>query len=294
MRFLQTNQRELGPDFPKVDEGNFLGDFMRIKIIDKFLSNRDFWKASFICWILLGIIISVFDSSLKYNYIYVICANCLLFGQVKAYESLMRKESTLKVSISDNRVGDTSLFSILNKYGSYLNTRYSIFICFAIGLIYFVSLISLGALTLSKLITIYSGISLVLTVFIAMQLYLKYVLYILSLREISKLDFTPLVSSSSADSSKPDWIVKFTDVMSLFSNYFGMLGITYAMLFHLTTSLSSIDSTSSMDSTYSSIAFLVTWSIVFMFICIGYLVFDYLWNGYTKDILNKLDSDKAV
>ena len=44
---------------------------MEIKIIDKILSQKCFWTIIFTCWVFIGIIVSIFDSSLKYNYIYV-------------------------------------------------------------------------------------------------------------------------------------------------------------------------------------------------------------------------------
>lgn len=44
---------------------------MEIKIIDKILSQKCFWTIIFTCWVFIGIIVSIFDSSLKHNYIYV-------------------------------------------------------------------------------------------------------------------------------------------------------------------------------------------------------------------------------
>lgn len=38
---------------------------MEIKIIDKILSQKCFWTIIFTCWFFIGIIVSIFDSSLK-------------------------------------------------------------------------------------------------------------------------------------------------------------------------------------------------------------------------------------
>ncbi|WP_424554615.1 hypothetical protein [Streptococcus agalactiae] len=263
---------------------------MEIKIVDKILSQKCFWTIIFICWIFIGIIVSIFDSSLKYNYVYVLGVNSLLLVQVITYKNLMKKEINLKTSISGTKVNNLPLFPMLSKYSSYLNKWYSISICFTIGLIYFVSLILLEVLTLHELITIYGAITLILTVFIAIQLYLKYILYILSLRKISKLDFISLVPFSLHNPSESDWIVKFTDSMSSFSNYFGILGIAYTALFYLTTPLSAIKFTDNklVIDTPNNLVFLITWGIIFILIGFGYLIFDYLWKRYVKEIINKI------
>lgn len=263
---------------------------MEIKIVDKILSQKCFWTIIFICWIFIGIVVSIFDSSLKYNYVYVLGVNSLLLVQVITYKNLMKKEINLKKSISGTKVNNLPLFPMLSKYSSYLKKWYSISICFIIGLIYFVSLILLEVLTLHELITIYGAITLILTIFIAIQLYLKYILYILSLRKISKLDFISLVPFSLHNPSESDWIVKFTDSMSSFSNYFGILGIAYTTLFYLTTPLSAIKFTDNklVIDTPNNLVFLITWGIIFILIGFGYLIFDYLWKRYVKEIINKI------
>jgi len=53
---------------------------MEIKIIDKILSQKCFWTIIFTCWVFIGIIVSIFDSSLKNNYIYVFGVNSLLLA----------------------------------------------------------------------------------------------------------------------------------------------------------------------------------------------------------------------
>lgn len=169
---------------------------MEIKIIDKILSQKCFWTIIFTCWFFIGIIVSIFDSSLKHNYIYVFGVNSLLLAQIITYQNLMKKEIILKTSISGTKVNNLPLFPIFSKNNSYLNKWYSISICFAIGLIYFISLVLLKVLILQELITIYGAITLILTVFITIQLYLKYILYILTLREISKLEFISLIPIS--------------------------------------------------------------------------------------------------
>ena len=263
---------------------------MEIKIIDKILSQKCFWTIIFTCWVFIGIIVSIFDSSLKYNYVYVLGVNSLLLVQVITYKNLMKKEIKLKTSISGTKVNNLPLFPMLSKYSSYLKKWYSISICFITGLIYFVSLIFLEVLTLHELITIYGAITLILTVFIAIQLYLKYILYILSLRKISKFDFISLVPFSLHNPSESDWIVKFTDSMSSFSNYFGILGIAYTTLFYLTTPLSAIRFTDNklVIDTPNNLVFLITWGIIFILIGFGYLIFDYLWKKYVKEIINKI------
>ena len=221
---------------------------------------------------------------------YVLGVNCLLLVQVITYKNLMKKEIKLKTSISGTKVNNLPLFPMLSKYSSYLKKWYSISICFITGLIYFVSLIFLEVLTLHELITIYGAITLILTVFIAIQLYLKYILYILLLRKISKFDFISLVPFSLHNPSESDWIVKFTDSMSSFSNYFGILGIAYTTLFYLTTPLSAIKFTDNklVIDTPNNLVFLITWGIIFILIGFGYLIFDYLWKKYVKEIINKI------
>lgn len=266
---------------------------MEIKIIDKILSQKCFWTIIFTCWFFIGIIVSIFDSSLKHNYIYVFGVNSLLLAQVITYQNLMKKEIILKTSISGTKVDNLPLFPIFSKNNSYLNKWYSISICFVIGLIYFISLVLLKVLILQELITIYAAITLILTVFIAIQLYLKYVLYvlyILTLREISKLEFISLVPISLHNPSESDWIVKFTDSMSSFSNYFGILGIVYTALFYLATPLSAIRFTENtlVIDTPNKLVFIITWGMIFILIGFGYLIFGYLWKKYIKDIIKKI------
>lgn len=263
---------------------------MEIKIIDKILSQKCFWTIIFTCWVFIGIIVSIFDSSLKHNYIYVFGVNSLLLAQIITYQNLMKKEIILKMSISGTKVNNLPLFPIFSKNNSYLNKWYSITVSFAIGLIYFISLILLKVLIWNELITIYGAITLILTVFIAIQLYLKYLLYILTLRKISKLEFTTLTPVSLHNPSESDWIVKFTDSMSSFSNYFGILGIAYTALFYLTTPLSAIKFTGNtlIIDTPNNLVFKITWGIIFILIGFGYLIFDYLWKKYIREIIKKI------
>lgn len=181
-------------------------------------------------------------------------------------------------------------FQYLVKIVIILNKWYSITVSFAIGLIYFISLILLKVLIWNELITIYGAITLILTVFIAIQLYLKYLLYILTLRKISKLEFTTLTPVSLHNPSESDWIVKFTDSMSSFSNYFGILGIAYTALFYLTTPLSAIKFTGNtlIIDTPNNLVFKITWGIIFILIGFGYLIFDYLWKKYIREIIKKI------
>ena len=263
---------------------------MEIKIIDKILSQKCFWTIIFTWWVFIGIIVSIFDSSLKHNYIYVFGVNSLLLAQIITYQNLMKKEIILKTSISGTKVNNLPLFPIFSKNNSYLNKWYNISICFVIGLIYFISLVLLKVLILQELITIYGAITLILTVFIAIQLYLKYILYILTLRKISKLEFISLVPISLHNPSECDWIVKFTDSMSSFSNYFGILGIAYTALFYLTTPLSAIKFTGNtlIIDTPNNLVFIITWGIIFILIGFGYLIFDYLLKKYIKEIIKKI------
>ena len=73
---------------------------MEIKIIDKILSQKCFWTIIFTWWVFIGIIVSIFDSSLKHNYIYVFGVNSLLLAQIITYTKFNRKkEIILKTSI---------------------------------------------------------------------------------------------------------------------------------------------------------------------------------------------------
>lgn len=263
---------------------------MKIKIVDQILSQKCFWTVIFSCWIFIGIILSIFDSSLKNNYVYVLGVNSLLLAQIITYRNLMKKERNVSTSISGTKVNDLPLFSILSKNNDYLNKWYSITVSFTIGVTYFVSLILLKVLIWNELITIYGAITLILTVFIAIQLYLKYLLYILTLRKISKLEFTTLTPVSLHNPSESDWIVKFTDNMNSFSNHFGILGIAYTSLFYLTTPLSAIRFSENIliIDTPNNLAFVITWGIIFILIGFGYVILDYIWKKYIEDIIKKI------
>lgn len=263
---------------------------MKIKIVDQILSQKCFWTVIFSCWIFIGIILSIFDSSLKNNYVYVLGVNSLLLAQIITYRNLMKKERNVSTSISGTKVNDLPLFSILSKNSDYLNKWYSITVSFTIGVTYFVSLILLKVLIWNELITIYGAITLILTVFIAIQLYLKYLLYILTLRKISKLEFTTLTPVSLHNPSESDWIVKFTDNMNSFSNHFGILGIAYTSLFYLTTPLSAIRFSENIliIDTPNNLAFAITWGIIFILIGFGYVILDYIWKKYIEDIIKKI------
>lgn len=263
---------------------------MKIKIVDQILSQKCFWTVIFSCWIFIGIILSIFDSSLKNNYVYVLGVNSLLLAQIITYRNLMKKERNVSTSISGTKVNDLPLFSILSKNSDYLNKWYSITVSFTIGVTYFVSLILLKVLIWNELITIYGAITLILTVFIAIQLYLKYLLYILTLRKISKLEFTTLTPVSLHNPSESDWVVKFTDNMNSFSNHFGILGIAYTSLFYLTTPLSAIRFSENIliIDTPNNLAFVITWGIIFILIGFGYVILDYIWKKYIEAIIKKI------
>ena len=263
---------------------------MKIKIVDQILSQKCFWTVIFSCWIFIGIILSTFDSSLKNNYVYVLGVNSLLLAQIITYRNLMKKERNVSTSISGTKVNDLPLFSILSKNSDYLNKWYSITVSFTIGVTYFVSLILLKILIWNELITIYGAITLILTVFIAIQLYLKYLLYILTLRKISKLEFTTLTPVSLHNPSESYWVVKFTDNMNSFSNHFGILGIAYTSLFYLTTPLSAIRFSENIliIDTPNNLAFVITWGIIFILIGFGYVILDYIWKKYIEDIIKKI------
>ncbi|OFK01600.1 hypothetical protein HMPREF2837_10615 [Streptococcus sp. HMSC071D03] len=263
---------------------------MKIKIVDQILSQKCFWTVIFSCWIFIGIILSIFDSSLKNNYVYVLGVNSLLLAQIITYRNLMKKERNVSTSISGTKVNGLPLFSILSKNSDYLNKWYSITVSFTIGVTYFVSLILLKVLIWNELITIYGAITLILTVFIAIQLYLKYLLYILTLRKISKLEFTTLTPVSLHNPSESDWVVKFTDNMNSFSNHFGILGIAYTSLFYLTTPLSAIRFSENIliIDTPNNLAFAITWGIIFILIGFGYVILDYIWKKYIEDIIKKI------
>ena len=263
---------------------------MKIKIVDQILSQKCFWTVIFSCWIFIGIILSIFDSSLKNNYVYVLGVNSLLLAQIITYRNLMKKERNVSTSISGTKVNGLPLFSILSKNSDYLNKWYSITVSFTIGVTYFVSLILLKVLIWNELITIYGAITLILTVLIAIQLYLKYLLYILTLRKISKLEFTTLTPVSLHNPSESDWVVKFTDNMNSFSNHFGILGIAYTSLFYLTTPLSAIRFSENIliIDTPNNLAFAITWGIIFILIGFGYVILDYIWKKYIEDIIKKI------
>ena len=93
---------------------------MDIWIVDKILSKKCLWTVIFTCWIFIGVILSIFDSSLKNNYVYVIGVNSLLFAQIVTYHNLKKKENILSLSISGVTIDSYSLFSIFPKFGTYL------------------------------------------------------------------------------------------------------------------------------------------------------------------------------
>ncbi|HGA1211104.1 TPA: hypothetical protein ACIRGP_002175, partial [Streptococcus suis] len=173
---------------------------------------------------------------------------------------------------------------------------YSIIISIAIGIIYIISLILLKVLMWNKVITVYGSITLIFTVFIAIQLYLKYIFYILTLRKIANLEFTTFTPISLHNPSEATWIVKFTDTMSTFGNYFGVLGIAYTLLFYLTTPLSAISfSNNKLNiNTSNDIVFIITWGIIVILIGLGYILFDYLWKTYIKIIIKKIKRNRLL
>lgn len=134
------------------------------------------------------------------------------------------------------------------------------------------------------------------TDFIAIQLYLKYIFYILTLRKIANLEFTTFTPISLHNPSEATWIVKFTDTMSTFGNYFGVLGIAYTLLFYLTTPLSAISfSNNKLNiNTSNDIVFIITWGIIVILIGLGYILFDYLWKTYIKIIIKKIKRNRLL
>lgn len=269
---------------------------MNIWIVEKILSKKSIWGVIFTCWIFVGVILSFFDSSLKNNYVYVLSVNFLLFAQIVTYHNLMRKEEALSLSISGVTVDGYSLFSIFNRFETYLQKWYSIIISLAIGIIYIISLILLKVLVWNKVITVYGSTTLIFTVFIAIQLYFKYILYILALRKVANLEFTTFTPIYLHNPSETIWIVKFTDTMSTFGNYFGVLGITYTLLFHLTTPLSAISFSNNKINinTSNNISFIITWGIIVVLIGLGYILFDYLWKNYIKIIIKKIKRKRLL
>ncbi|HGA1560140.1 TPA: hypothetical protein ACIRLO_002290, partial [Streptococcus suis] len=128
------------------------------------------------------------------------------------------------------------------------------------------------------------------------QLYLKYIFYILTLRKIANLEFTTFTPISLHNPSEATWIVKFTDTMSTFGNYFGVLGIAYTLLFYLTTPLSAISfSNNKLNiNTSNDIVFIITWGIIVILIGLGYILFDYLWKTYIKIIIKKIKRNRLL
>lgn len=263
---------------------------MKIEILDRILSKKCFYKVGFTCWFFIGIILSIFDLSLKNNYIYVFGLNFLMFFQIFTYQNLMLKEENVSKSFSGVKLNNYPLLFLLNDKLNYINKWYSIGISFLIGIIYFILLITLKVLTLNELITFYGALTLIPTVFIAIQLYLKYLLYILTLRKISQMDFTTLTPVLLYDPSNSEWIVKFTDTMNSFSFYFAIIGSAYTMLFYLTTPLSAITffENKLIINTPNNLAFIITWGIIFVLIGFGYLILDYIWKKYIKTIVKKI------
>lgn len=269
---------------------------MKIKIIDEILSKKYLYVVIFICWIFVGIVLSIFDLSLKNNYIYVLGVNSLLFIQIVVYHNLMKKENKISLSISGIAIDGHSIFLILSKLSNYLTKWYSYCISVKIGIIYIISLVLLKVLTWNKIITIYGSFTLILTVFIAIQLYLKYIVYILTLRKISNLDFKTFTPVSLHNPAESDWIVKFTDCMNSYSNYLGTLGAIYTLLFYLTTPLSAVSFSNNklnIDTT-NNIVFLITWGIIVILIGFGYILFDSLWKKYIKNIIKKIKRKRLL
>ncbi|EGJ27143.1 hypothetical protein PCO15_10185 [Streptococcus suis] len=269
---------------------------LHIWIVDKILSKKCLWTIFLTCWMFVGIILSIFDTSLKNNYVYVLGVNTLLFAQVITYHNLMNKESNLSFSISGVTVSGYPIFSIVSRFGAHLQQWYSIAFSFIIGIVYVASLLLLKVLTWNQMITSYGSLTLIFTVFIAIQLYLKYIFYILTLRKISKLDFTTFTPISLHNPSEADWIVRFTENMNSFSNYFGVLGIAYTLLFYLTTPLSAISFSNNRlrIDTPNNIAFVITWGIIVVLIGLGYILFDCMWKTYIKIIIRKIKRKRLL
>lgn len=269
---------------------------MNIWIIDKILLKKCLYAVIFTYWIFVGIILSIFDSSLKNNYVYVLGVNSLFFAQIVTYHKLMKKEKALFLSISGITIDRHSLFSILSNFGIHLNRWYSIVASVSIGFIYIVSLILLKVLMWNQIITLYGSITLIFTVFTAIKLYLKYIFYILALRKIAKLEFATFTPISLYNPSETTWIVKFTDMMSSFSKYFGVLGIAYTLLFYFTTPLSAISFSNNQltINTPNNIAFLITWGVIVILIGFGYILFDYQWKNYIKNIIKKIKRQRLL
>lgn len=263
---------------------------MKIRIVDIILSQKCLLAVIFTCWIFIGIIISIFDSSLKNNFVYVIGVNFLLLAQIIAYRNLMQKEENISLATSGITVDGNPIFSILTKFGSQLSKWYSISVSVLIGIAYIISLVLLEVLTWNKIITLYGSITLIFTVFIAMQLYLKYLLYILILRKISRLGFNTFTPVYLHNPSESDWIVKFTACMNDFSKYLGILGVIYTLLFYFTTPLSAISFSNNKlkIDTPNNITFIISWGIIVILIGLGYILFDKLWKTYISIIIRKI------
>lgn len=247
----------------------------------------------FIFWIALGLLLSKFDTSLKYNYVYVIGVNILIPLEIYARKKIFNTETSFANSISGISVDNIPLNSIYQKSKRILTFKICTIISLIVGFIYFISLICLDVLKYDALITYYGMLTLIPAVFIAIKLYIKYVIYICMLKNLSNLKWHKFPSLSLLNPSETHWIKKISITMNLFSKYFAIIGLAYTLLFYLTTPLTAISLNDGILDIFTNnfVAFIITWFIIMIFICAGYFILNLLWKAYIKKIIRKIKAN---
>lgn len=247
----------------------------------------------FIFWIVLGLLLSIFDTSLKYNYVYVVGVNILIFLENCACKKIFSTETLFVNSISGIKVDDKPLNSIYQKFKRILTYKIWDVTSLVVGVIYFISLIYLNVLKCDALITYYGMLTLLTAVFIAIKLYIRYVIFIFMLKDLSNLKWHNFPPLSLLNPSETHWIKRISITMNLFSKYFAIIGLMYTLLFYLTTPLTAISLNGGKLNIFTNNrwAFIITWFIIMIFIGIGYFVLNFLWKAYIKKIIRKIKAN---
>lgn len=261
---------------------------MKITIIEPF---KKFITIIFL-WGILGIIISCNDTTLQNNYLHVIFVNLILITEIYVINKISEEEKKLKQNISGLKISlNYNLMEHYNKLSLYFSNHICHIIPILIGIIYLYFLLSLNILNIKSFIFYYGMITLIITVYYAIRLYIKYFFYIYFIKKISDCDFNN-VNYNRLFPNRTEWIICIADFMNKFKYYFSILGCFYTLEYFHSMNNFFIFNKNNVTinitiSTPNNNMFIISWIIIFIFIGVGYFVSYKTYEHYLLKIINK-------
>lgn len=245
-----------------------------------------------VLWIIIGIFISCFDTSLNLNYVHVIIVNGMLILEWHIINEISKKEYKYTRIISALEIAENFRLNTQQvELGKILSSWYVKLISIVMGILYLYMMVSLEILKINTLIFLYGSITLISTVYFAIQLYIKYILYIYFIKKISDQDF----KNSNYDRVLPNrtyWIVSTANFFNIFKFYFSVLGCIYTFeyLFTMKKEFLYFKDNHIVLNTPNDFIFIVSWIIIFVFIGLGYFIFSELIKYYLLKIVKKYEN----